>query len=194
MKMYSRCANKIAAFLIMITEKENCKNKDLEVISYGVELLLSSTVNLIIVLTIGSFLFGVRETVAFTLLFCPIRQYSGGFHARSYLECTMGFLVLFVVIGDLICFVDNNWCYLVGCIVCIVLIWIISPVDTKNKRLGEQLRDKCRRKIKIILGVEFVCIVVLFILTHNEYLRAATMALAMNSVLLGWGNYKCYGR
>lgn len=191
-EMYSGLANKIAKFLILLTENENSNNmnKDVEVISYGVELLLSSIVNLILVLMIGSYLFGVQETIIFTLLFCPIRQFSGGFHANSYLGCTIGFLVLFMTIGNLINIVNNIWYYFLECIICIGFIGIISPIDTENKRLNKQLRDKCRKKIMIILGIEFFGIVVFFVLLKNKFLHAATMALVIESVLLGLGKIK----
>lgn len=66
-------------------------------------------------------------------------------------------------------------------------VGMISPVDTENKRLDKQLRDNCKKKIWIILGVEVVCVSAFFVFSRVEFLQAAVMALIIESILLGVG-------
>lgn len=187
--MYHKLADKLANILILLAEKEvaNNKSKDVEVISYGIELLLSSVVNLILVLMIGTYFFGILKTIAFILVFCPLRQFSGGFHANSYLGCSIGFLVLFLGIGSVIQFIEYGWiCFLI-CIVLICFILFISPIDTENKRLDHGLREKCKKRIRLILGIELITVVILFSLGQTEFLQIAVAALSVESFLLGLG-------
>lgn len=65
--MYSKLANKLANVLISLGMKTDISNryKDAQVISYGIELILSSIVNLILVLALGGYFFGIWKTIIF---------------------------------------------------------------------------------------------------------------------------------
>ena len=91
--MYNKHATKVANLLTSLAGSNSMENKDtdIQVIIYGIELLLSSFVNLILVMIVGGYFFGILPTLVFILFFCPIRQFSGGFHAKSYMTCTIGF-------------------------------------------------------------------------------------------------------
>lgn len=187
--MYHKIADKLANILILLAEKEvvNNKSKDVEVISYGIELLLSSVINLILVLMIGTYFFGILKTIAFILFFCPLRQFSGGFHAKSYLGCSIGFLILFLGIGSAVQFIGYGWiCFLI-CILLICFIFLISPIDTENKRLDHGLREKCKKRIHLILGIELITVAIFFSLGQTEFLQIVVAALSVESFLLGVG-------
>lgn len=187
--MYNRIADKLADMLIRMSGRnekgDTVGNK--EVISYGLELILSSIVNLILVLVIGEWMYGIWETIIFIMLFCPIRQFSGGIHANSYLKCTIVFLALFTVVGNLFYIIDNIVSYFIICIVCIVYIGIMPPIDTENKRMSQELRNKCKKKVLFLLGIETVIIILFSVLRKKRFMCAAATAVFIESVLLAAG-------
>lgn len=187
--MYHKFADKLANILVLLAEKGDVVNSstDIHVISYGIELLLSSVVNLMLVLMIGFYFWGILNTIIFILFFCPIRQFSGGFHADSYAGCTIGFLILFLVMGSVIKLIEYEWIDFLGCLLLIGFILIISPIDTENKRLDRGLREKCKKRIRLILGIELIAIVILFLSGQMEFLQMAVTALSVESFLLGLG-------
>lgn len=192
--MYSRLANKFACFLILHFQSDNendlCKN--VQVISYGIEIILSSIMNLLLVFVLGSCLWGWIETLVFILLFCPIRQFSGGYHAKTHLLCTIGFLTLFFLVGKFVyTFADFKGCIFM-CIICIFIIGIVSPVDTRNKRMSECAKKNCRKKVIIILSIEIIIILSFGMVLRLRFIQAATVALLVECFLLGLG--KCVNK
>jgi accessory gene regulator B len=183
--MYNIIANKLANILVSYAgDSIDSKCKNIEVVTYGIELLMSSIVNLIFVMIIGGYFFGTFATFVFVLFFCPIRQFSGGYHAKSYITCTVGFLVLFLLFGNIMMFIENT-------IVCFGL-WLIfgrvilsvSPIDTENKRLDQKLKCICKKKIGLLLCIELVSLIVFMILDRIIFLQMAVTALGIESILL----------
>ena len=188
--MYNKHATKVANLLTSLAGSNSMENKDtdIQVIIYGIELLLSSFVNLILVMIVGGYFFGILPTLVFILFFCPIRQFSGGFHAKSYMTCTIGFLVLYFVLGNGMSFVRNEWICFGTWIVLGGLVFVISPIDTENKRLDKQLKSECKKKIGLILCIELVVMIVFFGLGKLHFLQMAVTALCAECILLvlGW--------
>ena len=54
---------------------------------YGFELLLSFVVSVSIILALSILIRKFFESLIFLVLFIAIRQFTGGFHARTYLKC-----------------------------------------------------------------------------------------------------------
>jgi len=64
---------------------------------YGFEILLSTTINVILVLVIASFMHSFFEAIFYLAAFISIRNSSGGFHAKNHESCILTFTTLFVV-------------------------------------------------------------------------------------------------
>ncbi len=184
--MYKKIADKLAGILISMESKreDGDISRNIQVISYGIELILSSVINLILVLVMGNYFLGIWKTIVFILFFCPIRQFSGGFHANSYVGCTVGFLILVLAAGYLVSIMEAIWYYLTICIICVIIISIMAPIDTRNKRLGEERRRNCKRVIRYLLCAEVITIIIFYLINNVGFLQAATMALGIEVVLL----------
>lgn len=76
--MIKSLSNKITSFLVC---NNSIDNEDCEICSYGLEVLISSLINTVIVLFIGAILGKFMQTVVFIVCYCSIRQFSGGYHA-----------------------------------------------------------------------------------------------------------------
>lgn len=96
--MYNRISGKIANYLILhFSSSLDKRYKDEQVVRYGIEIILSSMLNLVLIILFGTIFWGLLEIVVFVLFFCPIRQYAGGYHAKTHLRCTLGFLLFYVM-------------------------------------------------------------------------------------------------
>ena len=78
--MIKSLSDKITSFLVC---NNSIDNEESEVCSYGLEVLISSLINLVIILLIGAILGKLMQTVVFVACYCSIRQFSGGYHASS---------------------------------------------------------------------------------------------------------------
>lgn len=190
--MYAILSGKITAFLITY---HAVREEDREIYCYGLELLLSSIVNLIIVLSLGYLFNRFFQTVLFLVVFCPLRQFSGGIHAANHFKCS-----LYFIISILICFwLEKTWlinadnvvllCMLTVSSLCIALL---SPIEDRNKPLTNQERLSFKKRnfaVLIIWDLVISFDLLLFRFSIN-YLLYSIMAVMLLSVLLVVGYLK----
>lgn len=84
----------------------------------------------------------VPEGIIFTAAYIPIRIYSGGYHAKTPQRCWLFSAIMLLMVLCIIKYTPNNpaffWIYTVLSLVSCVIIWILSPVEDKNKTLDKQ--------------------------------------------------------
>lgn len=126
----------------------------LDFYKYGIEISISSMLNVIIVLTISLICNSIIEGLLFLLVFIPTRQYTGGYHAETYFACNLVFgssyfitLILCKILSRHITFYNS----LLFLILEIVFVLICCPVKNKHKPINDK---KSKLKYKII-GVSF---------------------------------------
>ena len=84
--MFHAISEKIAEFII----GENEEQKDnREVLIYGIEILISDVVNLIVVLLTGLLFGHILCSLVFFISFAVLREKTGGYHANTHLKCNM---------------------------------------------------------------------------------------------------------
>lgn len=153
---------------------------------YGLEMIISSIINLLIIFIL-SIIFGkVLETALFLICFCIFRPYAGGYHAPNYLTCTLIFTCIYCIIIHGNGYISENHCYVFWAL-SFVSIWILSPVEDPNKPLGEKRYKKVKKKARIILLIEtlvfFITIAIGFSLVYTAIVSALSVACFL--VLLG---------
>ena len=60
---------------------------------YGIELMISSLIGTIVVLTMGILFKSVIESIIFMVSLSLIRFFSGGYHAQTYIRCNTVFAI-----------------------------------------------------------------------------------------------------
>lgn len=160
---------KISESFISTLRKNNIINEDnAEIVKYGFELLILKALFFVICIFIGVIMSEIIESILFAASFTLLRSYAGGYHAKTKAKCFV--LSLLTIIVALICCklaVDFNWIIHVSLIISIissVIIWIVAPVDTINKRLDELEIKMYKRKTRIVLIIEMCALVVLLLL------------------------------
>ena len=145
-------AKKIAEYLVKCGEISN-NDYEVEYYRYGIEVALSSLLNLAIIIIIGIISMHIIESLIFLIVFIFVRQVTGGYHADTYFKCNLYLCLSFVLLlisYDF--FSNNNNVYLVTAIniVSLLIISIFSPVENKNKPIAKANRKGLKIKIYCI--------------------------------------------
>ncbi|MEF9992722.1 MAG: accessory gene regulator B family protein [Romboutsia sp.] len=176
--MIKSLSNKITSFLA-------CNNsidiEDSEVCSYGLEIVLSSFINLILVLFIGMILGKFIHTLVFVGCYCSIRQYSGGYHASTHGKCIATFICMYLftvfIVGEIDSVYLKSVVILIG-ILNWISIYLLVPVEHANNPLSDFEKSRNKKIAKIIVTVVLVTILIGLSL-HKVYEYSLYGILAM---------------
>ena len=69
----------------------NDSDEEKEYYRYGIEITISSLLNIILIIGIGIIFRNVFESIIFLSFFMLIRQFTGGYHADTYFKCNLSF-------------------------------------------------------------------------------------------------------
>lgn len=124
-----------------------------EIVRYGLEIVLLKVIFLIATLIVGIIMKSFFPCLAFMILFMPLRSNAGGYHAQTRIQCFIQSIltVAMVIIGIKYINIYIAISLLILSIISLPFIWILSPVDTKNKRLDDEEKVTFRKKTRIIL-------------------------------------------
>jgi len=158
--MLPMLSERLSSFFVrsQIIQKE-----DKEVYSYSVEVLLATVLNFAVLYLIAFFTSRVWETTMFIAGFIPLRSLAGGYHAKTHLRCLAvlllaygGFLGLSYLASPEQYIFFNLSCT-AGSMIC---VWLLSPVEDKNKPLNQHEKKFFKRRSRVAIlvyaGVIFV--------------------------------------
>ena len=143
---------------------------DRELYQYGVEISISSMLNILLIVIIGFVTNSISESLLFLVCFVVMRSYTGGYHANSYFMCNLLFCIAFIT--ELIIYKFTYDYISVGiatlmCAICVLIVLIICPIENRNKPIiGKRKKLKA---IAVALSVIFSIIGLLFTLLDYRY-------------------------
>lgn len=127
------------------------KNKDKDVYQYGIEVLISTAINIMLLLVIGIITKTVLLSICHFLILATIRTLTGGYHASTYLRCEILGCVTYITI--VLClekvtqiFCVSNW--LIVCSLMGIITLINFAITNKRTVIDKELK---RLKKKVIL-------------------------------------------
>lgn len=144
-----------------IIEKE-----DEEVYSYGMELVLSAAVNIIISIVVAILTHTVLATFVFLVSFMVLRQVIGGYHAKTHFRCNgilVGILIVFACINTYLPTQSYIYINLICMVVSLVVIIKFAPVAHPNKPMTADKIHKLKLKSRVIAALMSVLILVLVV-------------------------------
>ncbi len=150
-----------------IVNRCGSKEEGQDVLVYGAELIISSLVEIVILLIMGMATKRLLETIVFLGFFCPLRSVCGGYHAPGYRSCTILFSTAFLI---MLLFVRpiSLGIQLVLLLISSIVIWRMSPVEDSHKPLSAARTKKLCYKSKIYLAVEIVLFGMLYLIFYGE--------------------------
>ena len=135
-----------------------------EVIKFGLELLISSIIGILIVAIISTVAGQPFAWIFFLAAFIPLRTTAGGYHASTHLRCNIVFAITYVVCLFFVEFMlFPVVSYLLSSVASALVIFAFSPIEAKNKPLNDTRKKKNRIKSIIVISIDIVIAIILLV-------------------------------
>ena len=172
MELIERMSYNIA---LKIGSKTNKTNEEIEVINYGVFVIIHTIIALILTTFTGYIITKPIQIIIITIISASLKRYSGGVHATSPNRCLIiGILIslISVYISEILFKYNNSINLIIISLISIFLSIIIfykkAPVGNKNKPLKKvETRNIMRKKLFFLLKIYYISILVFSIMILN---------------------------
>ena len=151
---------------------------------YGFQLLISFLFSTLLVLMLGMVLGKVTETFIFLIIYILLRSFSGGYHSRTYVMCTIITLCVYLIVILMTSLIDVNLvAYLSAYFLGIVLLSLMAPVRHPNKKISSRDANKYK-VISLALYSIFIGIGIYFLTLNNKLSNAVFYTLCADIINL----------
>lgn len=150
------------------SEKNIVKQEDEEIYAYGMELLYSSIFNILLAVLIAVVTNTFLPTTVFIVTFIILRQYIGGYHAKTHFGCMTIFVVVLIIFSILAKHTPINFEIPVSVVIdviSIILVILFAPVEHPNKPLSDN--DKMRLRKKGIFCIFVISVIITAMITFS---------------------------
>lgn len=120
-----------------------------ELVKYGLERGKTILLSVLVVLILGYFFGVLWKSIIFYISFCLLRRYAGGFHAESQGRCYIVSLMILII--SILCMKWANCSIGINIFVqatSLVLIFILAPVENKNRKLDDIEQKRYKKKTR----------------------------------------------
>lgn len=163
---------------IQIGEKTNKNKEEIQVINYGLFMLIHTLVAIILTIAIAFLIRKPIQMITITIVASSLKRYSGGVHATSPNRCLIIGLIMSITLTYMSEFLFNNTDIVKFIIIEICTIGVSfiifykkAPVGNKAKPLKKQeTRIRLRKKLFRILNIYYIIIMIFSILIINSNL------------------------
>lgn len=169
------------------------KEQERELYEYAYTILFEEFINIVIAFAIGLFLGQLNVVICFLCSYIPLRRFSGGYHAENGIKCGIVSTLLIVVLcilNDLNIIESIESSVYIFLIICQICIFILSPIDSVNKPLSYDQKQKYHKNSVIILL--FQILILNFAICMN--IRFLYMGISYSHIVLFFmlivGKYK----
>lgn len=150
--------SKVAGSFLKFFQVDSKVDKErLEICRYGMEILISTLINMISIMVIGVIGGAWQESILFLICFSFLRKQTGGFHAGSYLTCNLSLIFFYSILvwGYQSTVGEFGWTGMI-IIYCIhFLIWyLFMPIENENKPLSD-VQKKRARKYSFVISIAY---------------------------------------
>lgn len=155
----------------VLINNEIIENDDFEIYRYGFETLIYFIVNISVALLIGIIFGRFIHTIVFLSCYCTLRQFTGGYHAKNYTECTLTFAAIYLItilVANNIDIVSYKYLSIVILIMSIFIIYRLSPMEHRNKPLSN--KEKQRYRIITMKITSFIGSIFILSITSNIFI------------------------
>lgn len=159
--------------------------EDAEIYKFGFNQLIFVSINLMTTVIIGILFSMIFESVIFLVSYMVVRVYAGGYHAKTQFRCYI-ISSLFIVLALLgVRYINwEGFLSIIAITISAMIIFKLSPVETKNKPL-----DDIERKIyttkshQRVVTIYALCIVSM-LLNYEAIFKSVAMAIIILSFVL----------
>lgn len=182
----------ISSIATYYAENNLIEPNQIDVFKYGSSLTFASIISFAIAFAWGAVFHCFPEVSVFLLLFIPLRIFSGGYHASTFLRCAVSLVVILALITLSIKFLPYvivRPLLVVGSISLLYSVFRYSPVQHPNAPIRK--KDIPRfRKISLIICIAEISVITVasftqgLIESYRSLIIAAILSLNIGSFLI----------
>lgn len=169
------------------------KENEQELYEYGIFILLSNILFISVTVVLGSIFRLLPQSLIFFVTFIVIRQYAGGYHASTELQCEIFTTLCILASIIMMNLISGNLSFAIILVLSAfssVFIFVFAPIDTDEKALDEvELKIFCKRT-KLILIIIVAVIIVSLCLQLKSICIPCCISLILEGILLLAGKVK----
>lgn len=137
----------VSGILNFLTEQEAIGKADevQDFYRYGIEITISSMLNIVLVLLMGALTGHLLESVIYLAVFIAVRVITGGYHADTYFRCNLLMCSTFIAtafLNDKVCGYVNIWVIAAFVVFEEIIAFVFCPVENKNKPIEKEKKPK----------------------------------------------------
>lgn len=185
---------KASTYIADILEQQNkFTAEDKEIYRYGIQQGFNIVLNILTTIIIGVLCGMIFPGILFLLCYMPLRSFCGGYHAKTHLRCYI-YSVIMITSILLIAkyFTFNIFVYEILVLVSLVVIFLLAPVEDKNKVLDSDEKRVFRKRAYIIATLEVLIYHIFLIIRFTNSYKILSTALFSLSILMIIGQIKNY--
>ena len=165
------------------------KNEDKEIYKYAVNIILSSLIHIATVMIIGLCFNLFIESLVFYFSFIAIRKFAVGYHAKTPVRCYLFSFASNIIILCLVKWLSSIntlfiFIFIIFELLCVVLILLISPLDTENNPLTGQEKKMYRMLTSIITILIFIISSLCFFKGYRNIGSSMICGVVMSALVL----------
>ena len=174
----------VSGILNFLTQQEVIDRTDevQDFYRYGIEITISSILNVVLVLLMGALARHLLESVIYLVVFIAVRVITGGYHADTYFRCNLLMCTTFIAVAflnDVVRGHINIWAIIAFVIFEEIVAFIFCPVENKNKPIEEEKKPK----FKAVGMIIFLLLDLLGGALLNTYQKIGSMILLTNLLI-----------
>ena len=124
--------------------------------------------------------------IIFLITLCGLRQYSGGFHAKTFLICRISMIITYVAVTVTTIYVESQnevfSIVLILNIISTIFISILAPIENENKKLSTY--QKSDNKIKSIIVSAVFSLGSTLLTVSNFRTEGVTISITLLAVVI----------
>lgn len=165
------------------------KNEDKEIYKYAFNIILSSLIHIATVMILGLCFNLFIESLVFYFSFIAIRKFAGGYHAKTPVRCYLFSFASNIIILCLVKWLSSIntlfiFIFIIFELLCVVLILLISPLDTENNPLTGQEKKMYRMLTSIITILIFIISSLCFFKGYRNIGSSMICGVVMSALVL----------
>ncbi len=170
--------------------KDEKHTDNYELYEYAIYILLSSAFHMATVIVLGLIFNLLTESLVFYFSFIAIRKFAGGYHAKTPVRCYLfSIIIISLILGfiKMILVLDllfATYGILILGFISVIIINILSPLDTKNAPLNNKEKIIYKKIVMIITFILFIVSTILVIKGNTKLGVPILEGIIMSALIL----------
>lgn len=178
--------NLSSTIAVMLWEQGVIQEEDVDKCRYGLDVFLSSLLEVISILLIAILLRNFFETLLFFAAFVPLRIYAGGYHADTKLRCYLVSLAVYGLFAVIMYMLPEDSYMVISLaevMITLIITLVYAPVIHYHKKVNKNEFRQFRKISIVICCVQAGIILVLItVFKNNRFIVALALGQLAESL------------